>query len=105
MSIHGIDPRMIAETIRDATPKGRAEQVPTTGAESFGSVLTDAIGRARVEETNANDMSSRFAAGDPSVGLHEVMIASEKSSIAVRYAVTVKNKAIEAYRELMNTPV
>lgn len=105
MAITGIDPRMIAETIRDATPKSRAEEIPAAGSESFGSVLTDAISRARVEETNANDLSSRFAAGDASVGLHEVMIASEKSSIAVRYAVTVKNKAIEAYRELMNTPV
>jgi flagellar hook-basal body complex protein FliE len=34
-----------------------------------------------------------------------VVIASEKANIAVRYAVTLKNKALEAYRELMNTQV
>jgi flagellar hook-basal body complex protein FliE len=33
------------------------------------------------------------------------VIASEKASIAVRYAVTLKNKALEAYHELMNTQV
>jgi flagellar hook-basal body complex protein FliE len=112
MAITGIDPRMIAETIANArgaaasaaAEKREAETAAASGG-GFGEVLTDAITRARAEESVANDMSSRFAAGDPSVGLHEVMIASEKSSIAVRYAVTVKNKAIEAYRELMNTPV
>lgn len=104
MSIQGIDPRMIAETIRDASPRTADKAAPSGGAD-FGSVLTDAIQEARASEATSSDMATRFAAGDPSVGLHEVMIASEKSSIAVRYAVTVKNKAIEAYRELMNTPV
>jgi flagellar hook-basal body complex protein FliE len=33
------------------------------------------------------------------------MIASEKSTIALRYAVTLKNKALEAYKDLMNTPL
>jgi flagellar hook-basal body complex protein FliE len=50
-------------------------------------------------------MSTRFAAGDPAVGMHETMIAAEKASIGLRYAVTLKNKLLEAYRELMNTPV
>jgi flagellar hook-basal body complex protein FliE len=39
------------------------------------------------------------------VGIHEVMIASEKASIELRYATTLKNKALEAYRDLMSTPV
>ena len=39
------------------------------------------------------------------MGIHEVMIASEKANIEIRYATTLKNKAIEAYRELMNTQV
>ena len=53
----------------------------------------------------ATDAAERFAEGDPSMGIHEVMIATEKANIAVRYATTLKNKALEAYRELMNTQV
>lgn len=102
MAIQGIDPRILADTIREAAPREAEPRVADAG---FGDVLSDAIRRARAEESVSSDLSTRFAAGDASVGLHEVMIASEKSHIAVRYAVTAKNKAIEAYRELMNTPV
>jgi len=71
----------------------------------FGSLLSEAVSRAGGLERASDDAGQRFAAGDPSVGIHEVMIASEKSSIALRFAVTLKNKAIEAYRELMSTPL
>jgi flagellar hook-basal body complex protein FliE len=71
----------------------------------FGEALAHAIGQARSMENTSNDLSTRFAAGDPQVGMHETMIAAEKASIGLRYAVTLKNKVLEAYRELMNTPV
>jgi flagellar hook-basal body complex protein FliE len=71
----------------------------------FGEALANAIGQAHSMENTSNDLSTRFAAGDPQVGMHETMIAAEKASIGLRYAVTLKNKVLEAYRELMNTPV
>ncbi len=76
----------------------------TTGPD-FGEALANAIGDARALEKSADTMATQFAAGDPAVGMHETMIASEKASIGLRYAVTLKNKLLEAYRELMNTPV
>ena len=72
---------------------------------SFSDVLDAAISGARTDETNAADMAEKFANGDPSVGLHETIIAAEKASISVRYAVSLKNKLLESYRELMNTPL
>lgn len=71
----------------------------------FGDALIDAVEGASATEKAATEASQRFAAGDPNVGIHEVMIASEKASIAVRYATTLKNKMLDAYRELMNTQV
>jgi flagellar hook-basal body complex protein FliE len=68
---------------------------------SFSKALSDAHGL----ESQATDAAERFAKDDPSMGIHEVIIATEKSNIALRYATTLKNKAIEAYRELMNTQV
>ena len=77
-----------------------AEKVEKPG-ESFGSILSD----ARTSENEATTAMERFAKGDPTQGIHEVMIASEKANIQIRYATTLKNKALEAYRELMNTQV
>jgi len=67
--------------------------------------FSKALSEARNLETDATHAQERFAADDPGMGIHEVMIATEKANIAVRYAATLKNKALEAYRELMNTQV
>ena len=71
----------------------------------FGDLLSGAIDQAREREKIAANASVRFAEGDPAVGIHEVMIASEKANVSLRYAVSLKNKMLDAYRELMNTPV
>ncbi len=72
---------------------------------NFAEALTGAMSKAGEAERTADDNAARFAAGDPQMGIHEVMIGAEKASIAVRYAVTLKNHVIEAYRDLMNTPL
>ena len=70
-------------------------------AGTFGKALQD----AHAAEHTATDAAEQFAKGDTGMGIHEVVIASEKANIAIRYATTLKNKALEAYRELMNTQV
>src|SRR5262245_43527485 len=100
----------IGGPIAPIEPLATSEAQKTSGAAQagpvdFGEALANAIGQARSLEQTSTDLSTRFAAGDPSVGMHETMIAAEKASIGLRYAVTLKNKVLEAYRELMNTPV
>jgi flagellar hook-basal body complex protein FliE len=90
--IHGV------ESLPGLSP---IEKPETNLGESFSKALTD----AHALDNDATQQAERFANHDPSVGIHEVVIASEKASIAVRYAVTLKNKALEAYHELMNTQV
>ncbi|HEY4055505.1 MAG TPA: flagellar hook-basal body complex protein FliE [Kofleriaceae bacterium] len=77
----------------------------TPGTTDVGGSFAKALTEARGTESTATDMAEKFANGDQSIGIHEVMIATEKANIAVRYATTLKNKAIEAYKELMNTQV
>ena len=69
----------------------------------FGEVLKEAMSEAHEAEQQADAKAQAFAQGN--AGIHETIIAQEKAGIAVRYAVTVKNKALEAYREIMNTQV
>jgi len=69
----------------------------------FADVLKTAIKEAGQAEQAAEQSATAFARGE--AGIHETMMAQERASIAVRYAVTVKNKALEAYRELMNTQI
>lgn len=75
------------------------------GGPDFGEALLDAVTDASAAEKSADDMAVRFADGDPTVGIHETVIAAEKAAIKIRYAVTLKNKLLDAYRELMNTQI
>ena len=86
-------------------PSAPAEAPKADGDVDFAGALADALGGAGDAERTATHQAERFAAGDPDVGIHEVMIASEKANISLRFAVTAKNQAIAAYKELMNTSV
>jgi len=81
------------------------EHTPTTKQVDLGEAFSHMLSEASGAEKTATQSAERFAKGDPTMGIHEVMIASEKANIEIRYATTLKNKAIEAYRELMNTQV
>jgi flagellar hook-basal body complex protein FliE len=82
--------------------EGGAKPHPSSPlADAFSKALEDA---SKAEHTSTQ-AAEAFAKGDPNMGIHEVMIAAEKANISVRYATTLKNKALEAYRELMNTQV
>ena len=99
MSIAPITPPAIPEIAGIS-----AAERPAAKPELAGS-FSKALSEAHAAESRATDAAERFAKGDPGMGIHEVVIASEKANIAVRYATTLKNKALEAYRELMNTQV
>lgn len=88
--------------------EGPRERPTATGVErsdepGFADVLKTAMKEAGQAEQAAEQTASAFARGE--AGIHETIMAQERASIAVRYAVTVKNKALEAYRELMNTQI
>ena len=84
--------------------EARSTATPAGGVD-FANALVDAIGDASQAEREAQELAVRFSQGDPNVGVHETMIAAGKASVAVRFAVTLKNRVVEAYRELMRTQV
>jgi len=122
MNIAPIKPPAFAELpdpLGAAGAQGAARARPTTGAAAapapaagervahldLGESFASALKNAHAAETTATAAAEQFARGDTGMGIHEVMIASEKANLAVRYTTTFKNKALEAYRELLNTQV
>ena len=85
--------------------EGIKSNTPVSKGGDVGGAFGKALSEARDLENTSTDMAEKFANGDQTIGIHEVMIQTEKANIAVRYATTLKNKALEAYRELMNTAV
>ncbi len=72
--------------------------------ESFAEVLKEALDKVNDLQKNAEKMADDFAAGKIS-NIHEVIIEAEKASIALRLTVEVRNKIVEAYREIMRMQI
>ena len=83
-------------------------QVPTTEeSENFGSVLNAAMNL--INETNdyqnaAESAEIQFALGE-STSTHELAVAQQKANIALQYTVAVRDKLLEAYKEIMNMSI
>lgn len=71
----------------------------------FQQLLTSAINHVNGLQQQSSELSTRFDLGDRSVSLSDVMIARNKSSVAFEATLQVRNKLVEAYKELMNMPV
>jgi flagellar hook-basal body complex protein FliE len=81
---------------------GRTEQPSSV---SFASVLKNGIDRVNSVQQQARATATAFERGVPGVDLPQVMIDMQKSSVAFRGAVEVRNRMISAYQEIMNMPV
>ena len=79
-----------------AQPAGAAvESAP------FSDLLTDAVGEVDQLETQAQKMAAGLMTGS-GVDVHQAMIATEKASMAFELALAVRNKAVQAYQQVMS---
>ncbi|MBZ9610228.1 flagellar hook-basal body complex protein FliE [Rheinheimera maricola] len=81
-----------------------AEQVNPSQSD-FSSMLTNALSNVNNLAQETGRLRSAVEMGDPGVSLAQVMIASQKSSLAFEATVQVRNKLVEAYKEIMSMPV
>ncbi|MED4401535.1 flagellar hook-basal body complex protein FliE [Metabacillus fastidiosus] len=87
-------------------PLGQKEAVNEVKANkiSFGEILKQSINEVNASQAMSDKMTEALAAGE-NVELHNVMITAEKASVTLTIATEVRNKAIEAYQEMMRMQV
>ena len=73
-------------------------------AESFGKFLGEMIEKVNSSQQQSDKAVQELITGETK-SLHEVMIAMEKASISFQFVNQVRNKAVEAYQEIMRMPV
>jgi len=66
---------------------------------SFGDMFTSQLDKLNTSQIQADELAMDFASGNTE-DLHQVMIAAEEARISMELAVQVRNKIIEAYKEL-----
>lgn len=70
------------------------------GEEGFGRILNEALGNISRLDKDANRSIGELLEGKADI--HEVMVAMQKADLSMRLLLTVRNKVIEAYKEIMH---
>ncbi len=81
---------------------------PTTAAApsstAFADRLKSAIQSVDASQVHADDQLQAVAAGDD-VDLHSAMIALQEADITLRAMVSVRDKVVDAYQQVMNMAI
>lgn len=75
-----------------------------SGVSSFGDVLKGVLNQTVDAQKQAETLTIGAANGDP-VALHDVVQAVSKAELTLQTLVTVRDKAVDAYQQIMQMPV
>jgi flagellar hook-basal body complex protein FliE len=71
-----------------------------SGSAPFADLLTDAVGQVNQLESQAHAAVDGLMTGS-GVDVHQAMIATEKADMAFELALAVRNKAVQAYQQVI----
>jgi len=71
----------------------------------FGELVKQSIDSVNEAQASAAGLATRFETGDESVDLVRVMVEMQKARVGFEAVSQVRNKLVEAYREIMNMQV
>ena len=100
---------MTVSPIGPATALPQLSSLPTVTAATpptgdFSSALVSGLENLQGLHTTTDTLAVQAATGDLK-DIHDYMIASTKSSVATEMTVAVRNKAVEAFTEIMRMQV
>ena len=85
------------QPLQTASPAAQLQQSQGTG---FSEMLKQSINQVNEMQVKSDGMTAALAEGK-NVQLQDVMITAEKASVAMLTAIEIRNKAVEAYQEMM----
>jgi len=98
--------------VSDISQLGQSIEAASAGSDAGKTKAANSVGEAfeKIYEQTARNLEKadqqavQANTGGP-VDLHDVMISMEKADISLRLLVQVRNKAIDAYKEIMRMQV
>ena len=83
----------------------QTRSVNNTSGADFSNLLAQAVGHVSDLQSTAGDLATRLDMGDTTVSLSDTVIAREKAGVAFEATVQVRNKLVDAYKEIMSMPL
>jgi flagellar hook-basal body complex protein FliE len=97
----GFTPGLTALTALPSLPGASAASEAGAG---FGQLVTDGLEKLQGLHDTSDGLAVQAATGDLK-DIHDYMIAASESSVATELTVAVRNKAVEAFTEIMRMQV
>lgn len=87
-----------------STGKFRSVGAPEK-SQQFSDILFNNINEINQLQGTAKSQAKSYVAGTSDIGLNDVMVSLQKSSLALNLGVQVRNKMVSAYQDIMSMAV
>ena len=87
----------VAPTVSPSAP-------PATSGQEFGNLVLDGIDRLEQVQDKSDQLAVKAATGDLNA-IHDYTIAATEANVTTQLTVAVRNKAVEAFNEIMRMQV
>jgi flagellar hook-basal body complex protein FliE len=75
------------------------------GSTDFSSLLQQSLASVNDTQQRAGKMVEAFETGASNLSLAEVMVETQKANVSFQAVLQVRNKLVEAYKDVMNMPM
>ncbi len=86
--------------LSNAAPLQNTTAATGTSGNGFGDMVTKALDSLQQTQTNADNLATKAATGDLT-DIHDYMIASTQANLTTELTVAVRNKAVDAFNDIM----
>lgn len=100
MAVNGISPI----SVQGAQSLLSTQKTASSPVEQIGNSFADMLNSLTETENASNELVTSLAAGE-NVDLHDVMIGLEQTDIQFRVAMSIRDKLVSAYNEIMRMQV
>lgn len=94
---------LAAEAASQTQPAAQTEK-GAQSAENFADLLSKSVDAVAVEQNKSGAMKTAFEKGED-VDLTDVMVQAQKASLSFQAMTQVRNKLVDAYKEIKNMPI
>jgi flagellar hook-basal body complex protein FliE len=106
VDVSGLLQQMRALSAQAQFPPRAPVAVPaTSGVSEFGAVLKQSLESVSQTQQQGRALAASFERGDTNTDIGTVMVALQKADLSFRAVTEVRNKLVDAYRDIMNMQV
>jgi|LSQX01.2.fsa_nt_gb flagellar hook-basal body complex protein FliE len=81
-----------------------SREMNNSEVQSFGSMVQEKLEEVNTLQKEADRLTESFMSGEQ-VEVHQILIAMEKAELTLRETMEIRNKFIEAYKQVSNMQI